>query len=107
MAGIVGGDHKLRYLICGLCGAQWHLTRVVCARCGGTGGLSYFTIEGRPPGVRAEACAECKTYLKLFYLEEIPLADGFADDVATLALDLMMAEEGYSRATCNYFLLPR
>jgi FdhE protein len=107
VAGVVLGDRKLRYLICGLCGTQWHLTRVVCAQCRATDGLSYFTIEGRAPGVKAEACAGCRTYLKLFYLEEIPLADGFADDVATLALDLMVAEEGYVRASCNYFLLPR
>ncbi len=104
VAGIVLGDHKLRYLICGLCGVQWHLTRVVCSHCRATGGLSYFKIDGGAPGINAEACAGCGTYLKLFYLEQTPLSEPVADDVASLALDLMMSEAGYSRAGGNCFL---
>ncbi len=56
---------------------------------------------------KAEACDRCHTYLKLFYLEQNPRAEPFADDVATLPLDLLMAEAGYARSGVNLFLLSR
>jgi len=104
-AKVLGGD-KLRYLVCSLCAAEWHLTRVVCATCGAPERISYFAIEGDQGAVKAEACGRCRTYLKLFYLEKTPRAEPFADDVATLSLDLLMAEEKYSRGGVNLFLLP-
>ena len=104
-AGLVLGD-GLRYLVCSLCAAEWHLARVVCANCRATEGISYFAIEGVPGAAKAEACEQCRTYLKLFYLEKAPQAEPFADDVATLSLDLLMSEKGYSRSGVNLFLLP-
>lgn len=105
VAGLVLGD-GLRYVTCSLCAAEWHLTRVVCANCRSTEGISYFAIEGDPGTAKAEACEQCGTYLKLFYLETAPRAEPFADDVATLSLDLLMSEKGYSRSGVNLFLLP-
>jgi len=49
---------------------------------------------------------EVPHYLKLFYLEKSPSAEPFADDAATLSLDLLMSEEGYARGGVNLFLLP-
>jgi FdhE protein len=106
VAARVHGDEKLRYLVCSLCATEWHLTRLLCATCGATDAVSYFTIEEGPGGVKAEACGRCRTYLKLFYLEQSPSAEPFADDAATLSLDLLMSEEGYARAGVNLFLLP-
>lgn len=105
VAGLVLGD-GLRYLACSLCAAEWHLTRVVCANCRATEGISYFAIEGVAGAAKAEACEQCRTYLKLFYMEKSPQAEPFADDVATLSLDLLMSEKGYSRSGVNLFLLP-
>jgi FdhE protein len=105
VAALVLGD-GLRYLTCSLCAVEWRLKRVTCATCRSTEGISYFTIEGDPGAAKAEACDRCRTYLKLFYLEKRPRAEPFADDVATLALDLLMSEEGYSRGGVNLFLLP-
>ena len=105
VAAIVQGD-GLRYLTCSLCAAEWHLPRVVCATCRSTARLSYCTVEGDPGTVKAEACEECGTYLKLFYPERGPRAEPLADDLATLPLDLLMAEEGYARGGVNLFLLP-
>jgi FdhE protein len=106
VAGVVLGDDRLRYLTCSLCAAEWHLTRVICATCRAVDGISYFSLKGDTGAVKAEACQQCHTYLKLFYLEKGPSAEAFADDVATLSLDLLMSEEGYASGGVNLFLLP-
>lgn len=106
VAGLVLGDDKLRYLACSLCGSQWHHTRLKCSHCGTTQGISYFSLEGDPGEVKAEACDACKGYVKLFYLEKRPAADPVADDLATLALDLLVSERGFGRIGPNLFLLP-
>ena len=106
VAGLVLGDDKLRYLACSLCGSDWHFTRVVCSACRQGGKLRYLAIEGDPGGSKAEACGDCGTYLKVFYAERMPRAEPFADDAASIALDLLVAEEGYARGGVNLFLLP-
>ncbi|HZY03187.1 MAG TPA: formate dehydrogenase accessory protein FdhE [Anaeromyxobacteraceae bacterium] len=106
VAGLVLGDDKLRYLACSLCGSEWHFTRVVCSACRQGGKLRYLAIEGDAGGAKAEACGDCGTYLKLFYAEKMPRAEPFADDAASIALDLLVAEEGYARGGLNLFLLP-
>ena len=104
VAGVVLGDDKLRYLACALCGSQWYLTRVKCSRCASTAGISYFSLEGDPDGVKAEACDACKSYLKLFYLERRPAAEPVADDLATVTHDLLVSEQGYGKNGVNLFL---
>jgi FdhE protein len=101
VAGTVQGDDRTRYLCCGLCAAEWRLPRIWCARCGATAGISYFEIEGAHDGIKAEACAGCGGYVKLVYREIAPFAEPLADDVATLALDLLLGEAGLSRAGVN------
>lgn len=105
VAGTVHGDSRLRYLACSLCGSEWHRVRLQCALCGEGEGLSYLGLEGAPRAVKAEACRACGGYLKLFYLDREPAAEPVADDVATLALDVLLAEEGYHRGGVNLFLL--
>ena len=97
VAGVVMGDDKLRYLTCSLCSSEWNLTRLQCWRCRSTGGISYLAIAGED-GVKAEACASCGAYVKLFYREQMPAAEPLADDVASLTLDLLAAQEGWAAA---------
>ncbi len=104
VAGLVMGDDKVRYLACSLCAAEWHLVRVQCVTCDSGAALSYLSIEGDAGGVKAETCDACRTYLKMFYRERLPQADALADDAATLALDLLMSERGYSRSGANAFV---
>jgi FdhE protein len=106
VAGVVLGDDKLRYLVCSLCGCEWHLTRVKCSHCGSTAGISYLVLEGDAAGVKAEVCDACDGYLKLFYLDARAGTEALADDVATYALDLLVAERGYGKAGLNPFFLP-
>ncbi|ACL67220.1 formate dehydrogenase accessory protein FdhE [Anaeromyxobacter dehalogenans 2CP-1] len=103
VAGVVQGDDRLRYLTCSLCAAEWHLPRIRCAGCQATAGLAYHHLEN-DPGARAETCAACQGYVKLFDLEKRPGSEPFADDAATLALDLLLGEAGHGRVGPNLFL---
>jgi len=105
VVGVVLGDDKLRYLVCGLCATQWHHTRVQCVLCRSAARLSYFTIDGDEGPAKAEACEDCHAYLKLLYVEKAPRLEPVADDVASLALDLLMAEKGYQRLGPNPLLV--
>ena len=102
---IGGGEQGLRYLSCSLCETQWHMVRVKCSSCESTKGISYFMIEGASGAVKAESCDECGTYLKIMYMDKDPHVDPIADDLATLALDLMMSDSGISRSGPNLFLM--
>jgi len=95
-----------RYLHCALCGADWHVPRGQCPQCDAREKLAYFHVEGGGELVKAEACDECRTYLKVVNQEKDPLADPVADDLATLALDVLMDESGYQRAGPNLFFVP-
>jgi len=101
-----GAQQGLRYLVCSLCASEWHLVRIKCSTCGSTKGISYLAIEGAGEAVKAECCDQCKTYLKIFYLEKDSAMVPAADDLAWLALDLLVAEQGYNRIGPNLLLLP-
>jgi FdhE protein len=104
-----------RYLHCSLCATEWHMVRVQCSRCGASGkGIGYHSLEPRSgdkthserdgPAVRAETCEQCRAYRKIFYQEKDPGVEPVADDVASVALDLLLGENGYHRASGNPLL---
>jgi FdhE protein len=101
-----GAAQGLRYLLCSLCASEWHVVRVKCSACASTKGISYLGIEGGNDAIKAETCDECKTYLKIFYLEKDNTMDPVADDLATLALDMLVDERGYNRLGPNLLFLP-
>ena len=104
IGGAAGGH---RYLHCALCATEWHLVRVKCSHCESTRGVRYRGIEGQP-AVLAETCDTCHTYRKQVDQEKDPLAEPLADDLATLALDLLLSDTPYLRASGNPLLaLPR
>ena len=90
-----------RYLHCGLCATQWHRVRVECTACSATHHVAYQSIEGAPPAIRAETCEDCHAYRKIFYQEYDAAVEPLADDLASLALDLMLTETGFHRAGAN------
>jgi FdhE protein len=102
-AGIITGDTKTRYLACSRCASAWHRVRVQCVTCAAAASkLEYMVVEdGRAPGVKAEACAGCRTYVKLFYEEDRPGVEPLADDAATLAFDIRLGEDGWARGGAN------
>jgi FdhE protein len=101
-----GLEQGLRYLHCSMCESEWHLVRVKCSSCEATTGMSYFGVEGDDGAVKAEACSECNTYLKILYTEKDRELDPVADDLATLGLDLLVAEENFLRNGTSLFFVP-
>lgn len=97
----------LRYLHCSLCNTEWHLTRASCSACdAGESAVAYQRIEGDNGLVQAETCDVCKSYLKLIRRDKDASADPVADDLATLALDILVDESGFSRSGPNLLLVP-
>ncbi len=98
---------------CGRCANA--APRVQCSRCGAAGkDIAYQSLVGADAGddagaakeaaVRAETCEHCHGYLKILYLEKDPHAEPVADDLGTLALDLLLDERGYERISRNPLL---
>ena len=105
-----------RYLHCSLCSAEWHMVRIHCAGCGGNQHIAYQALEpnegttlpatGAAPGaVQAETCDDCGQYLKIVHMVKDPQVDPVADDLASVALDLLVAETGKQRLGVNLMLL--
>ncbi len=103
VAGVVQGDDRLRFLSCAVCASEWNVPRLRCVLCGGEGELAYYEVDG-DAGAKAEACPSCRAYVKLFDEERRPGVDPAADDAATLALDLLLAEDGWRRVGPNPYL---
>jgi FdhE protein len=104
---IVGwsGAHGTRFCACSLCGTLWNYVRIKCTICGSTAGIGYEEVDGGPGTIKAETCNTCHTYVKVLHQHMDPALDPVADDVASLALDLMVREAGYRRGAVNPFLL--
>jgi FdhE protein len=94
-----------RYCACSLCGALWNYVRIRCTQCGSTKGISFQEVAGGGGAAKAETCDHCHAYLKVFYQDKEPSIEPVADDVASLALDLLMRAGPYRRAAFNPFLL--
>jgi FdhE protein len=104
-----------RYLHCALCASEWHMVRVQCTQCGASGkDIGFHTLERTArdkkaeqeiaAAVRAETCEQCRGYRKILYQEKDAGVEPVADDVASIALDLLLGEQGYHRAGSNPLL---
>lgn len=113
-----GARNNLRYLVCALCHTEWNMTRIKCSACEADQHVHYLSMQpedsaGRSEAQallatarRAEACDDCKSYLKIFYQEKDPDVDAVADDLASLALDLLVDEQGFGRSGPNLLFHP-
>ncbi|WP_394779750.1 formate dehydrogenase accessory protein FdhE [Undibacterium sp.] len=120
----IGGQSQgYRYLQCGLCSSEWHMVRVKCSCCEQNGKIAYqglgaldtgdAAIAPAPPVnkandprkfARAETCDDCHGYRKIFNQEHDYDVEPLADDLASLTLDVLVSEAGYSRASINPLL---
>ena len=123
-AGDVAGQ---RYLHCSLCATEWHLPRVTCAHCGEASAekVAYQSLDRRDDAeggddgadsadsaaraaksaIQAETCESCGHYLKIIHGDRDPMAEPVADDLASITLDLLVAETGKQRHGVNLMLL--
>ena len=115
----IGADEAgFRYLHCAVCSTQWHYVRVKCSRCESTKGIHFDELEPipgsgaivaatgvRPGAVRCECCDTCGHYLKQVAMEKDPEVEPVADDLASIALDLLVSEAGFERSGHNLMLL--
>jgi FdhE protein len=93
-----------RFLHCALCATEWHMVRVTCSQCEATKDIAYHMIDGASGAIRAESCDTCRTYRKILYQEKDANVEPVADDLASLALDLLMSDADYRRASGNPLL---
>lgn len=94
-----------RYLHCSLCATAWNHVRAACITCGNSKSIVLEGIEGDSGVVKAETCNECRTYSKMIYQKQDMKADPYADDLATLGLDILVSEAGWARHAPNPLLL--
>ncbi len=108
-----GAQEGQRYLQCALCSAQWRMNRIQCARCLATQGIRYQSLrpidQDQPsaakPAVEAETCDACRHYLKIVHMDSDLHVEPLADDLASLTLDLLLADAGFARHGLNLLLL--
>lgn len=105
-----------RYVSCSLCSTQWHVVRIKCVACENTKGIVFESLKSEsdttqtkalrsPEAVQAECCDECGQYLKVVHMEKDQFVEPHADDLATVSLDLLVAESGKARYGNNLMLL--
>lgn len=103
---IMAGDGKagVRYLECSLCATRWHAVRAHCTLCPSDKAIHYLGLEGQNKLVQAESCDDCHGYQKVFLQTGDIRVDPVADDLATLALDVLVGEQGYGRGVPNLLM---
>jgi len=118
----VGGVYDgYRYVQCGLCSTEWNVVRAKCTNCDSTKGIAYHALDpaaqdtedeqaraerARGAPLKAESCEECGTYRKIGYQDKAYDFEPFADDLASLTLDLLMNDAGFTRASPHPWLWP-
>jgi FdhE protein len=99
------GAENTRFCVCSLCATMWNYPRIKCVLCGSTEGIAYQEIAGGSAAVKAETCDSCRRYVKILQHHSNRSLDPVADDIATLALDLLLRQSEYRRGGANAFLL--
>jgi FdhE protein len=93
-------NNQLKHLRCGSCGADWVFRRLRCACCGNEDHETLKTLyaEKDLEKMRVEACNKCRGYLKVISAF-IPMPPEMLviEDLATLQLDYIAKEHGYTR----------
>jgi FdhE protein len=94
-----------RFCSCSLCSTLWNYVRVQCVVCGSNKDISYQQLDGSDGTIKAETCGSCRSYVKMLNQRNNSALDPVADDVASLALDILVRETGFSRGAVNPYLL--
>ncbi len=91
-----------RYLHCSYCGTSGPYRFIGCPNCASVDSAQLNTIMSEDePGFRVITCNECQTYVKAI---EFPLLKKMSvdlTDMASLPLDIIAQEKGYTRMAPN------
>jgi FdhE protein len=93
------GKEGARHLRCTACGSGWPYRRLKCAHCGNSDykSLGYITVAGEEEKYSIQTCEQCHNYIKVIVtFEPTPVDLLPIEDLATLYLDLIASERGYS-----------
>jgi FdhE protein len=93
-------NNLVKHLRCGQCGAAWPFRRLQCLYCGNEDHhtLGFLYAEPEQEKMRLEICEKCHGYLKIIVSFAPALPEMLAvSDLATLHLDYMAQEQGYTR----------
>jgi FdhE protein len=93
------GLEQTRFLRCGLCAAEWTFPRLRCPGCGNRDHrqLGYLSVEGEESKWRAATCEACRQYIKMIAtLTSLSPLQLLVRDVATIHLDLLAADQGFT-----------
>jgi FdhE protein len=93
------GLEQIRFLRCGLCAAEWPFPRLRCPACGNDDHrqIGYLHVDGEQNKCRAATCEECRQYVKMVStLTPLAPMQLWVTDVATVHVDLLAADHGYS-----------
>lgn len=95
----IRGLERTRKLRCARCGGEWGSALLRCVYCAETDPQRLgFLLEGSDETRKVETCATCKGYLKT--LTTLQGSPGYAvvlNDLATVDLDIVALERGYTR----------
>jgi len=92
-----------RHATCSFCRHHYRIKRIACPVCGEDDQkkLTFFTVD-EEPGFRVDVCESCKTYVKTIDFRDLDrVALPVLDDLDSLALDYVAANQGYRRATLS------
>jgi FdhE protein len=92
------GLEQVRWLRCGLCAAQWQLSRLRCPYCDNRDHhlLGYLHVEAEERQFRAATCDQCGHYTKMVsVLTPLSPPQLLVTDLATVHLDLLAADKGF------------
>jgi FdhE protein len=93
------GLEQIRFLRCGLCAAEWQFPRLRCPACANQDHrqLGYLHVDGEQNKCRAATCEECRQYVKMVStLTPLSPMQLWVTDVATVHVDLLAADHGFS-----------
>ncbi|GIL41357.1 formate dehydrogenase accessory protein FdhE [Roseiterribacter gracilis] len=99
------GAESTRYCVCSLCATMWNHVRVKCVLCDSNAAVTYREIEGGAGTIKAECCGTCHGYVKVLEERKDTAMEAFADDVASLGLDILLRDTEFRRGSFNPFLL--
>lgn len=100
LASIVEGPK--RHLHCSYCSTSGTYRFIGCPNCGDEDSTRLTTIEAEnEPGFRVVTCDACRTYVKVMEYSVVKKMGIDLADMASLPLDIVAQEKGFSRTAPN------